>query len=264
MFLLAAFMVNAHGPALTETGWHGEPLPEGLSRGMGEGDYIHQKDGSVLVYVPGGYFLRGTSKAQATGLKQQFGDHFSVEIPQRSIYLSPYYIDKFEVTNGQYAQFLKAVRGEGHGYCYPGEPGQKDHTPTYWQDSRLNSPDQPVVGVDWYDAYAYCRWAGKHLPTEAQWEKAARGVDGREFPWGNAWVAEYSNNVESGFGRRILTQKQWLDFLSRLTPDTLKVLTKPVGSFPRGEPLRSPGYGGKRVGMVPGFLPKRLLPKIPF
>lgn len=232
-FILGVFVVNGNNQAAAETGWYGEDLPEGLSKGTAYREYIHQKDHSILVYIPEGYFLRGTSETRVKALEEHFGDHFAGETPQRSIYLKAYYIDKFEVTNHQYAQFLQVVKEEGHRFCYPKEPARKNHIPTYWQDHRLNGANQPVTGVDWYDAYAYCQWAGKHLPTEAQWEKAARGLDDREFPWGNIWVAEYSNNVESTFGQSILNKKQWLHLLGYLNLDTLKVLTKPVGSFPQ-------------------------------
>ncbi|MCI0530238.1 MAG: formylglycine-generating enzyme family protein, partial [Nitrospira sp.] len=213
---------------------YGENLPEGLSKGAAYGEYIHQKDQSIMVYVPAGHFLRGSLETRTKALEGQFGDHFSVETPQQSIYLSSYYIDKFEVTNRQYAQFLKVLTKEGRHSSRFHELAQKDHTPTYWQDHRLNGANYPVTGVDWYDAYVYCHWVGKRLPTEAQWEKAARGPDGREFPWGNVWVAEYSNNAESTFGRPILDKKQWLHLLGHLNLAALKVLTKPVGSFPQG------------------------------
>ena len=92
------------------------------------------------------------------------------ECPQHTVYLDAYWIDKFEVTNSQYERCIKA------GVC--GTPQSADN-------SDLNSPSYPVVGVGWNDAVAYCQWAGARLPTEAEWEKAARGTDGRRFPWGN-------------------------------------------------------------------------------
>jgi formylglycine-generating enzyme required for sulfatase activity len=73
--------------------------------------------------------------------------------------------------------------------------------PRYWGDERFNGARQPVVGVSWYEALAYAQWAGKTLPTEAQWEKAARGTDGRIYPWGNEWDAAKCNSNEGGLGR---------------------------------------------------------------
>ena len=76
-------------------------------------------------------------------------------------------------------------------------------TPSYWNDSNWNDPNQPVVGVTWEDANAYCSWAGKRLPTEAEWEKAARGTYGRKYPWGDLWDPSRANSGESKLGKTV-------------------------------------------------------------
>ncbi len=89
------------------------------------------------------------------------------------IYLDVFYIDRYEVTNAQYKKFMDAT-----GY----------KAPLYWKDSNYNTPNQPVIGVNWHDAKAYADWAGKRLPTETEWEKAARGgLVGKRYVWGNDW-----------------------------------------------------------------------------
>jgi len=104
-------------------------------------------------------------------------------------FLPAYYIDRYEVTNAQYRKFVEYIAKTGdHSLCYPNEPKGKDHKPLSFDDPNLCKDDQPVVGVDWYDAYAYCAYVGKRLPTELEWEKAARGEDGRLYPWGNERV----------------------------------------------------------------------------
>lgn len=102
------------------------------------------------------------------------------EKPQHKVYLSSYYIDKYEVTNEEYEKCVKA------GVCK--EP--KDTT--YYENP--NYSDHPVIGVSWYQACSYCKFVKKRLPTEAEWEKAARGTDGRIYPWGNKWDKNKCNN----------------------------------------------------------------------
>lgn len=102
--------------------------------------------------------------------------------------LPAFYIDRYETSQAEYAAFLRSVRMTGdHSHCHPDEPPQKDHTPLNWGRPDLTDPRWPVVGVDYWDVLAYAGWVGKRLPTEQEWEKAARGTDGREYPWGDAW-----------------------------------------------------------------------------
>ena len=247
IMVLALLSTVAMPPAWAATGWFGEELPEDLIKSAAHGVYVHQPCHTVtshtvtshtvistMVYVPAGAFVRGTSQARVRQLQAQFGDYFTGESPQRSVYLNAYYIDRTEVTNRQYAQFLHAIGTAGHQYRHADEPPDKKHTPTYWRDPRLNGPTHPVTGVDWYDAYAYCHWAGKWLPTEAQWEKAARGAHGQAYPWGDEWVASYSRNLESTFGDPVLSEKHWLHVLGHLNLNALQTLTQPVASFPPG------------------------------
>lgn len=117
--------------------------------------------------------------AAETGAK---ADEPAVKVPT-------YAMDIYEVTNAQFRQFI-----EDDGYtseAYWSEAGwqwvqnRERRQPSYWDDEAVNQPAQPVVGVTWYEADAYCRWAGKELPTEAQWDKACRGTDERRYPWGD-------------------------------------------------------------------------------
>jgi sulfatase modifying factor 1 len=124
---------------------------------------IIRYDGMPMVLIPAGTFIRGSNDPAASG-----GD--GDEKPAQQIYLPTFYIDKFEVTNANYRSFVNATN-------YGEAP--------FMRSSGFSDPTQPVVGVSWEDAMAYASWAGKRLPTEAEWEKAARGTDGRLFPWGN-------------------------------------------------------------------------------
>lgn len=118
------------------------------------------KDGATMVYVAPGEFTMGAA------------DGFENEKPVRKVKLTQgYWLYKTEVTNAMYGKFLAA--------------NPKQAKPKFWTDPRFKAPDQPVVGVSWDDANSYCKWAGVRLPTEAEWEYAARGTDGRKYPWGN-------------------------------------------------------------------------------
>ncbi len=137
---------------------------------------IEQKKKYDMVTIPAGEFIMGTDNARED------------EYPEHRVYLDAYKIDRYEVTNAQYWEFLEYMKKTNdHSKCYKAETSGKDHTPRFWDNEYYNVPDYPVARIDWYDAYAYAAWAGKRLPTEAEWEKAARGMDGRNFPWGNEW-----------------------------------------------------------------------------
>ncbi|MDQ6734895.1 MAG: formylglycine-generating enzyme family protein [Nitrospirota bacterium] len=129
------------------------------------------KDGAPMIMVPAGSFPMGVPKGDRDGGRDEY--------PRHEVMLDNYYIDTYEVTHGRYAEFVKAT-----GHRIPENP--KYPKRTLWSDHLSDSlSERPVINVDWQDADAYCRWAGKRLPTEAEWEKAARGTDDRRFPWGN-------------------------------------------------------------------------------
>jgi formylglycine-generating enzyme required for sulfatase activity len=102
------------------------------------------------------------------------------------VFVSPFAIDKYEVPNADYRRFVDHVKSSGDSSMeHPAAPPLKKHDAEGWNNPALSGDRQPVVGVDWFDAYAYAKWAGKRLPTEAEWEMAARGMDVRDYPWGN-------------------------------------------------------------------------------
>jgi formylglycine-generating enzyme required for sulfatase activity len=132
------------------------PLPQHLERSM--------------VLIPAGEFLMGSWTGDAD------------ERPMRRVYLDAYFFDKNQLTVGEYAKFLDAT---------------SHSAPPDWNImSRAMHQKRPVVNVDWADAAAYCTWAGKRQPTEAEWEKAARGTDGRTYPWGNEPPTKLHANMQ--------------------------------------------------------------------
>jgi formylglycine-generating enzyme len=168
--------------------------------------------------VPAGEFLMGSN----TGSND--------ERPQHSVYLDAFEIDCFEVTNAQFAQLLSTT---------------DRLPPPYWsgQDYPAGQADYPVVGVPWEDAADYCNWVGKRLPTEAEWEKAARGLDGRTYPWGNNWDPSRANvfvphqalNAASPAASSLEVWDQAWEFLRTSPPRPSSPSLKPVGSYPQGK-----------------------------
>jgi formylglycine-generating enzyme len=154
----------------------------------------------VMVWVSAGEFTMGSNPTEISRMWKKFGwkedwkQYTKGESPKHRVHLDGYWIYKHEVTVAQYRKFCAET-----GHQMPNEPFW------VWYD------DHPIVSVNWYDAAKYCQWAGVALPTEAQWEKAARGTDGRIFPWGNEWDSRRCNGTYPGIGR-----------------------TTPVGSYPDG------------------------------
>ena len=158
-----------------------------------------------MIFVHEGPFLMGSTRKDIEKLldldQNVETNRFDNEIPQREVYLSAYLIDKCLVTNGEYRKFI-----ESDGYSnkeYWSEIGwnfvaQSNPLKSEVEERiMLAEPDCPVANVTWYEAEAFAKWAGKRLPTEAEWEKAARGCDGRVYPWGNEFDKARLNCAEA-------------------------------------------------------------------
>lgn len=198
-----------------------------------------------MVQVPQGEFIMGSDKVDTEGLQQRYGlvkPLYMNEHPQQKRTLKAFYIDRLEVSNAQYKTFARMTARQEpfawsqNGYNLYPERLQKSNVETLrWiaaeyfkldvDTKKLDKPELlrgmldrqifldrlPVSGVTWFDADAFCRHQGKRLPSEAEWEKAARGTEGREFPWGDVWNPEAINAGDN---------TQWEDGIA------------PVGTYP--------------------------------
>ncbi|CUS37218.1 conserved exported hypothetical protein [Candidatus Nitrospira nitrosa] len=150
------------------------------------------KDRAPMVEVPTGSFPMGVPPGDRDGGRDEY--------PRHEVVLDTFLIDQFEVTNGRYLEFIKST-----GHRVPQNP--TNPTRNLWQGGTITESlaERPVINVDWFDADAYCKWAGKRLPSEAEWEKAAKGTSDRRFPWGNVEpTAKHLNYNQKWIGEKTL------------------------------------------------------------
>jgi formylglycine-generating enzyme required for sulfatase activity len=172
-----------------------------------------QKDGMELVYIPAGEFIMGSSRNEDPHT-------FEEELPQHIVYMDAYWIDRTEVTNAQYALCVA-----DSGACTKPANNYSRTRSSYYDNVQYAS--HPVIFVSWSQAAAYCTWAGRRLPTEAEWEKAARGPKGRIYPWGNTFDGTLANYCD------VNCLTDWKD--SRY--DDGYIETSPVGVYRGGASL---------------------------
>jgi len=149
---------------------------------------VWPEDSKEMVFIPGGIFMMGSNSGDLT------------HQPEHQVEVADFYIDRWPVTNAEYKKFVDAI-----GYDVPHyNVSWCDTDPYNWDPETRMYPegkaDHPVVLVTWNDAMAYAAWAGKRLLTEAEWERAARGLNGRKYPWGNEFLADCCNGKEMGIG----------------------------------------------------------------
>lgn len=176
---------------------------------------LSEKDQMELVLIPAGEFSMGSADIDAV-VNMESGVAIP-EIPLHILYLDDYWIDKYEVTNAQYALCVT------NGGCEPPKLNTNYSGHEYYPD--LLYANYPVIYVNWFMAQEYCEWAGRRLPTEAEWEKAARGTDSRRYPWGNDPLSSEHANFCNGDCPKDHSNPDYDDGFPE---------TAPVGSFPAG------------------------------
>ena len=182
-----------------------------------------------MVFVPAGEFTMGVSDLdKSNALAFGWGEGWSERItfliesasPQRSVHVGDFFLDRYEVTNQSY-------------FAYVVETSHR--LPGMWRThAYLSQPDQPVVGVSWADAQSYCRWANKRLPTESEWEKAARGIDARSFPWGNDWDRTRLHTADALAGEDLPSFVRWNAWREDTRAEETLRRAARVGSHPEG------------------------------
>jgi formylglycine-generating enzyme required for sulfatase activity len=201
---------------------------------------INSTDGAAMVWVPGGEFLMGVDLQEIDAIWRRLGwpekwkARARLEAPMRRVRVDGFWLYRTEITNAQYRRFCQST-----GHRAPAFPISGPGVQETWKDSRFNGPQQPVVGVSWEDAQAYCLWVNARLPTEAEWERAARGtatgVGGtprRLFVWGNDLPRAGMRvaNLADESARKRSPRSDPSVFLSGY--DDGYAFTAPVGRFP--------------------------------
>lgn len=212
-------------PGLTapETPAHQEPAGAAGGTQVAVGTYPQRSpepgttavgnDGADMLLAPAGEFVMGSEADDIDTIIRQYSDvrreRLRDELPRHRVFVEAFYIDKYEVTNARFQQFVQATgyrtdaERDGGGSVFrdgkwePLNTGETWRTPLGPGSSLDGLIEHPVVQVTWRDARAYCKWAGKRLPTEAEWEKAARGTDGRWYPWGQQFDGARLNFCDS-------------------------------------------------------------------
>ncbi len=207
-----------------------DPLPKRI---------VWEKDGKEMALIPAGPFTMGITEQEAHRLAREWDidkKEFLTETPQREVTLGTYYMDLTPVTQAEYAKFLAANKQHQapYGKLVMGQPMEQPYS---WDRKKRRPPDglldHSVVLVSWNDAQAYARWAGKLLPSEEQWEKAARGTDGRRYPWGSQWDSARLSGAERIAGYPIRNGKEWQVWWYRLEQGK-EAYTTSVGMYPAG------------------------------
>jgi len=223
----ALTVLSAAGLALTLVG----PVDMG-------GDFLPADDPRRLsmILVRAGSFLMGSTEQEIETQHQEYGGAralYESEYPQRRLWLDDFYIDRTEVTQSQYKAFVDSTHRDA--------PSLDREWAALWSWKARAYPgalaNHPVVLVTYDDAVSYCRWAGKFLPTEIEWEKAARGADGRSYPWGNVWDDSRLNSSSSWSDHPLSRIEIWTEWWTKDYHERLRgkqVTTLPVGSFPAG------------------------------
>ncbi len=206
------------------TGWHDETLPDGMSKSEENKVYVWDTGKGLkieMVYVPPGAFTMGSVDGD---------DH---EKPKHTHSIPKgYYVGRYETTVAQFRRFVEATSyqtdAEKEGWAYGYRDGEWGKQQGYsWRAPGFEQGGaHPVVCVSWNDAKGFCAWSGLALPTEAQWEKAARGTDGRKYPWGSEWDPARVNFCD----RSCPEDYSW----KAEDEDDGHGYTAPVGSYARG------------------------------